>query len=365
MSGILTNLGEWKNILPYKILKKLLNILLVLISLLIYASVLVPPDKFWPAGFIAYTIPAVVIINFIVLIWRFKNLRTDAIYPLIVLILGFGFINDTINFNNSSSNGNIKILNFNAKVFNLYNEQGKDTISVGKMINWIKMQDADVLCFQEFYNDQTSLHFNTLNKISRIDVYDYFHRPTYVNRIGAEFGLVIFSKFPIINNGILSFREPSQNNVIFTDLLVDQDTIRIYNMHLHSMHINEKDVINSEDIQAGFTDLAARLKNGFIQRAEQIRILKKHINHQKKPVLVCGDLNDIPYSYAYQELKKNLNNSFVEAGNGFGFTFNGKLFFIRIDHQFHSDHFNIHTFQVSQDVTYSDHFPVIATYSLK
>lgn len=339
--------------------------MLVLISLLIYACVLVPPDKFWPAGFIAYTIPIVVIINFILLIWRFKNLRVDAIYPLIVIILGFGFIKDTINFNNSILNGNIKILTFNTKVFNLYNENGRDTISVGKMINWIKKQDADVLCFQEFYNDPTSNHFNTLDKISRIDSFEYFHRPSYINRTGAEFGMVIFSRFPIINNGILSISEDSQNNVIYTDLLVDKDTFRVYNMHLHSMHINEKNVISSDDIQAGFTDLAGRLKNGFIQRSEQIRTLKKHINQQELPVLVCGDLNDIPYSYAYQELKKNLNNSFVEAGNGFGFTFNGKLFFIRIDHQFYSDHFNVHTFHVNQELKYSDHFPVIATYSLK
>jgi endonuclease/exonuclease/phosphatase family metal-dependent hydrolase len=131
------------------------------------------------------------------------------------------------------------------------------------------------------------------------------------------------------------------------------------------MHINEDMVMNSENFQEGFLDLTDRLKNGFIQRAQQIRILKNHLSQQPFPALVCGDLNDLPYSYAYQELEEELNNGFVRQGNGFGFTFNGKIFFIRIDHQFYSDQFKIHSFQVKKELTYSDHFPVFATYSLK
>jgi endonuclease/exonuclease/phosphatase family metal-dependent hydrolase len=348
-----------------RLLKKTFNIVLVFLCLLIYASALVPPDKFWPAGFIAYTIPLVLLFNLFLFIWRLKNLQLSIIYPLFILLLGYGFIRDTISFHSPDWEGPIKLLTYNAKVFNLYNQNGRDTISVGKMVNWIKKQDVDILCFQEFYNDPASGHFNTVEQIQKIHHFYYFNSPTYVNRTGAEFGPIIFSKYPIVNKGILNFDENSQNNVIFTDLLINQDTIRVYNMHLHSMHINEDKVMNSENFQEGFLDLTDRLKHGFIQRAQQIRTLKNHLRHHPFPVLVCGDLNDIPYSYAYQELKDNLYNGFVRKGNGFGFTFNGRLFFIRIDHQFYSNHFNIHSFKVKKDLKYSDHFPVIATYSLK
>jgi endonuclease/exonuclease/phosphatase family metal-dependent hydrolase len=325
----------------------------------------IPPDKFWPAGFIAYSIPVVLLFNLFLLLWRLKNLYLSAIIPLIILLIGFGFIKDTITINSSHPVGQIKLLTYNTKVFNLYNQNGRDTVSVGKMVDWIKNQDADILCFQEFYNDSKSTKFNTVDQIQKIHNFHYFSSPSYVNQAGGEFGPIIFSKFPIIHTGLLKFDEESQNNVIFTDLRVNDDTIRIYNMHLHSMHINEDKVMNSDNFQEGFLDLTNRLKNGFIQRAQQIRILKNHFKNQHSPVLVCGDLNDIPYSYAYQELKDELNNGFVQRGNGFGFTFNGKLFFIRIDHQFFSDHFNIQSFEVNKDLKYSDHFPVIATYSLK
>lgn len=346
-------------------LKKTFNIICIIVSLLIYASVWIPPDKFWPAGFIAYTIPIVLLFNLFLFIWRLKNLQIDMIYPLVILLIGFGFIRDTISFHDANPEGEIKLLTYNAKVFNLYNQNGRDTVSVGKMINWIKNQDADILCFQEFYNDPASSNFNTVEQIQKIHHFQYFSSPSYVTRNGAEFGPIIFSRFPIVNTGLLKFDEESQNNVIFTDLLIEMDTIRIYNMHLHSMHINEDMVMNSENFQEGFLDLTNRLKNGFIQRAQQIRTLKNHLNQQPFPVLVCGDLNDLPYSYAYQELEEELNNGFVRQGNGFGFTFNGKIFFIRIDHQFYSDHFKIHSFQVKKDLAYSDHFPVFATYSLK
>jgi endonuclease/exonuclease/phosphatase family metal-dependent hydrolase len=325
----------------------------------------IPPDKFWPAGFMAYTIPLILLINLFLFAWRLKDLKLSALYPFILLLFGFGFIKDSIRFHTDDSEGQLKVLTFNAKVFNLYNLKGRDTVSVGRMINWIGKQQADVLCFQEFYNDPNSVHFNTLEQIRSIHNFHYFNSPSFINRIGAEFGLIIFSKFPILKTGVLNFDSASQNNVIYADVRVLEDTVRIYNMHLHSMHINEENFINRENFQEGFSDLAFRLKKGFIERARQIRALKNHLSAQTIPVLLCGDLNDIPYSYAYQELKNELNNGFVQGGSGFGFTFNGKLFFIRIDHQFYSDHFNIHSFHVHQELKYSDHFPVVATYSLK
>ncbi|MBR9997983.1 MAG: endonuclease/exonuclease/phosphatase family protein [Cyclobacteriaceae bacterium] len=346
-------------------MKKIFDIFWMAISLLVLLSVWIPPDKFWPAGFIAYTIPLILFLNLVIFIWRLGNLRISAIYPLLVLILGFGFIRDTISFNSTDGEEGIKILTYNTKVFNLYNLNGRDTVSVGKMINWIKSQDADVLCFQEFYNDPGSKQFNTIAKIRKIHNFHYYSNPVYVSRSGGEFGPIIFSRYPIINKGALKFNDQAQNNVIFADLQMGDDTVRVYNMHLHSMHINEESFINSNNFQEGFTDLSSRLKNGFIQRAQQIRILKDHLDTEQFPLLVCGDLNDIPYSYAYQQLDDKLNDGFVQAGNGFGFTYNGKFLFIRIDHQFYSDHFKIHTFQVNKELRYSDHFPVIATYSLK
>ncbi len=70
------------------------------------------------------------------------------------------------------------------------------------------------------------------------------------------------------------------------------------------------------------------------------------------PILVCGDFNDLPNSYAYQKIAKGLEDSFLKKGNGIGSTFIGKIPFLRIDYILHSHHFetikiNIHPQELS------------------
>jgi len=325
---------------------------------------LIPPDYFWIAGFIAYGIPVLLLINFIVLIWKTIKKQINGLFPFLILVIGYGFIKDTFKISRNDSRGDLKIISFNTRVFNLYFNNGKDTASVNEMINWINEQAADVICFQEFYNNAKSSNLNTLEKIQEYNDYYYFHSPKYINQIGGEFGDVIFSKYPIINEGQILFEKNSFNKVIYVDLKIDMDTIRIYNMHLQSLHIVEDELINSEDLQTGIKQLIPNLKDGFIQRAGQIRILMNDIDNCPYPLILCGDLNDLPYSYAYRKLNSTLDNGFTEAGNGFGFTFNGKLFFLRIDNHFFSEELEIHSFKTHREMKCSDHFPVSATYSI-
>jgi endonuclease/exonuclease/phosphatase family metal-dependent hydrolase len=332
--------------------------------LIVLSCSLIPPDYFWPAGFIAYGIPLIIILNLFVFFFQLIKRKFSAVYPLVVLIVSYGFITDSYGINRNSSEGKFKVISFNTRVFNVYFNNGKDTTSVSKMIEWIGEQQADIICFQEFYNDPKSSRFNILKKIREKNNYYYFNSPKVINRIGGEFGDIIFSKYPIIKKEEIRFEKNPLHKVIYVDLKVDKDTLRVYNMHLQSLHIIEDELINTEDFESGFKLLASNLKNGFIQRAKQIRVLKKNLAECPYPVILCGDLNDLPYSYAYQELNRELVNGFSEAGNGFGFTFNGRLFFLRIDNQFFSEGLKIHSYNTHREMKCSDHFPVSATYSL-
>jgi endonuclease/exonuclease/phosphatase family metal-dependent hydrolase len=345
-------------------LKSTANISFFVISLAILFSSLIPPDYFWIAGFLAYGIPIILFLNLFLAIWSAYKKKKSAVYPLVILVLGYGFIRDTFRIHNKDTGGDLKVITYNTRVFNVYFNNGKDTSSVRKMIEWINNENADVICCQEFYNDPGSSNFNTLRQIRDYNDYNFYNSPKVTNRIGAEFGDIIFSKYPIVKSGEISFGNNTLNKVIYADIKIKSDTVRIYNMHLQSMHIREDELINTEDFQLGFKQLVSNLKNGFIQRARQIRILKKELKACPHPIILCGDLNDLPYSYAYRELDADLNNGFTKAGNGFGFTFNGKLFFLRIDNQFFSRDLMIHSYRTHRDMKCSDHFPVSATYSL-
>ncbi len=81
------------------------------------------------------------------------------------------------------------------------------------------------------------------------------------------------------------------------------------------------------------------------------------------PVIVCGDFNDVPNSYAYTTIGKGLNNAFAEKGSGIGRTFAAISPTLRIDNIFADKKFEIKQF-VRIKKRLVDHFPIIADVSL-
>jgi endonuclease/exonuclease/phosphatase family metal-dependent hydrolase len=340
-----------------------LNIVISVLTLLLYYSLYVSPDIFWPSAFLPLLIPGFIIINFIFFIfWLFK-MPKKALLSLIVLILGHGFIFRTyaFHFNNSFREGaGLRVLSYNVRVFNVY-EHLKDTdfASSKKMLGWLESHPSEVMCLQEFYTAPSDTIFNAVKRISKHHPY-YNFKPFFINKKGASsFGMAIFSTLPVINKGSLLFVEKTNNQVLFADIKKGKDTIRVYNMHLQSMSLEEQEISISN-----WRVLFKKLKEAAIQRSRQINILNEHIKQCAiSNIIICGDLNDTPYSYSYEVLRKSFNNSFEEAGSGFGFTYNGHLF-LRIDNQFATKNMNIKSFKVYKEVKYSDHFPIESIYSL-
>jgi endonuclease/exonuclease/phosphatase family metal-dependent hydrolase len=232
------------------------------------------------------------------------------------------------------------------------------------MIDWLRKDTADIKCLQEFYYDKKSPIFNTVHKLENSGEYQYYGKASVTNRIGAEFGLAIFSKYPMINKGeVITATHPEQY-AIFADVLIGQDTLRIYNVHLQSMKINE-DYIEIDRAGEQFFNVADKLKYGFISRAKQVQSLTAHMDACPYKYIICGDINDIPYSYTYFTLRSKLKNAFEEAANGFGFSYNGKLFFLRIDNQFYSAGLETKSYTTHREINYSDHFPIRTGYSFK
>ena len=82
------------------------------------------------------------------------------------------------------------------------------------------------------------------------------------------------------------------------------------------------------------------------------------------PVIVCGDFNDVPNSYAYHTIGKGLKNAFVEKGSGIGRTFSGISPTLRIDNIFVNPTFDVLQYtRIAKKM--SDHFPVFADVEMK
>ncbi|MBX9853028.1 MAG: endonuclease/exonuclease/phosphatase family protein [Cytophagaceae bacterium] len=282
-----------------------------------------------------------------------------------VLLFAGKYISATYAFSLNENDGNLSLLNYNVRVFNAYDHlRDENYIVNNKMIKWVGDHKAGIKCFQEFYHYPSIPVFRTIEMLKMNTPYYYF-QPGY-KIAKQEFGIAIFSKYPIINKGEIIFQEGSSNQAIFADIKINKDTIRIYNVHLQSMSINEEKLPGlsaSQNFAERLRYLLHKLKIGYVFRTKQIIILLEHMEKCPYKIILSGDLNDTPYSYSYQKIKRKLDNAFEEKGNGFGFTYNGKLPFLRIDNVFFDEGFDIRDFKTHYDIKFSDHYPIEASFS--
>jgi endonuclease/exonuclease/phosphatase family metal-dependent hydrolase len=345
-------------------MKKKLRILFFIVTVICYLSVLISPDWFWIVGFLSLSIPIILLIHFLLMIINIRILKTGFFYHLIMIIMGFAFIKVSYSLSINDDRGKLKVLSYNVRVFNNYSSlRNEEFISSKKMISWAVNNNAPIKCFQEYYNNDKSDIFNVKNKLINAGWTHHHFKVLLRDRAKAEFGMAVFSKFPIIDTGEIYSEGGDFLNSIFADIVIDHDTVRIYNTHLESMSIDENNVLDTDKLAKSYKDTGYRLRNGFISRAHQVKALTENIDNCPYKVILCGDLNEMPYSYPYFKIRRSLNNAFEKAGNGFGFTYNGKLFFLRIDNQYFSKEIKIHDFMTHRNVDFSDHFPITANYS--
>ena len=323
---------------------------------------LVPPTVHWIFPILSLSIPFLVIFNLMYLIFLLIRHPQKALFIFLAVLAAIPFIAVTFQWNKSHGNPHdLLLLSYNVHTFVPRGEVKNSKA----MVEWLIESKADILCLQEYHSFDETGKFEATKWIQKHYDHKYIanFKPDnmHINR-----GLAFFSKFPIIHQGIVrTTRKNHLNGVVFADFHINGDTIRIYNLHLESMRINEKNLGDTRDIPEETKGLILKLRNGMYMRALQLEAVRAHIAACTHPVILAGDFNDLPYSYNYFSLKENFNNAFEHRGRGFGFTYNGYLFFLRIDNHFFSDDFEVTHFDVIRSYKKSDHFPVIAGYRLK
>lgn len=342
-----------------------LNILAAVILLLSYFAPYVDPQNFWPLAFLGLAYYYLLIANLLfVVLWLILWKRL-IILSLASIILGWSNLPLLIQLSGVEADENpasIKVVSFNVRVFDLYNwSRNKDTRN--KIFNFLRMQKADVICLQEFYENPDQ--FPVLDTLKRLLGMPHTAIGYTLEKGPQHFGIATFSRFPIVGKGFVDFGEKSNNSFIFADMVIEADTIRVYNTHLQSNKLNEADMKFIESLGSdkevdeikGSEKILKKLKYGFIKRGAQVNIVKEHIGGCRYPVVLCGDFNDSPFSYTYQVLSQDMQDAFVESGMGFGKTYNGKIPSFRIDYILASEKWKITGFETLPE-NLSDHYPV-------
>ena len=177
--------------------------------------------------------------------------------------------------------------------------------------------------------------------------------------------MVIYSRYPIVNSKNIPF-EMTNNSAMWAEVKINEQVIRVYNAHLETTGINGTlhraakvqdntglEVENNHLLRALYGNYAI----GMMARAGQANVLAMDMRESEAPIIVCGDFNDVPYSYVYNTRKGDLIDGFKECGSDWMYTFRGGKKKVRIDYIFHDKMFKGLTYY-KKDLTYSDHYPV-------
>lgn len=278
----------------------------------------------------------------IFVIYWLLNLKKQFILSTIVLVIGW-FSSTTIykiSEKKSHTSRSISIMSYNVRLFNHWKWIEDEQIPE-KIHQFIQEKSPDILLFQDYYTP----------------VNQYFKYPfKYINTKTKENknGLAIYSKFPIVNSGSLDLKQTS-NNIIFVDILKGKDTIRVYNIHLQSLKLKtDKENFGQENSEK----LVSILEDGFKKQVNQATIFLTHEEQWKGKKIVGGDFNNTSFSWVYHQISKDKKDAFIEAGKGFGKTFN-YWFPLRIDFILTDETAEVLNF-TSFSQKYSDHFPILA-----
>jgi endonuclease/exonuclease/phosphatase family metal-dependent hydrolase len=273
----------------------------------------------------------------------------------------------------------LRLLSANVRIFNVYAHLRRaDPAAPAKAMAWLAASPADVLCLQEFYQEPAGTRsadgdlFRVGEKLGPASGRQVFISKSLTNPEGAQFGLAIFSRLPIVGRGEIAFGRLSQNHAMWVDVVGPgaRDTVRIFNAHLQSMSMDEGDLVAAGSSKAGLRrkgrGLLGRFVRGAAARAWQADTLVARIARSPYPVLLAGDCNDLPYSYSYNRLAGPLQNAWATVGFGPGNTYHGRLPpLLRIDQQFAGPQWQVLACRIHTEIPYSDHFPVEALYQLK
>lgn len=346
----------------------LLNVILSLALVGAYLSTHFSPNTLPYLYFLGLGYPILLGFTLAFILFWFLFKRRYIWLNVAVLLLGWNHLNHFISIGLISEvpqANSLKIISYNVRIFDLYNTKHRIESRNG-IFDFLQTESPDIACFQEFYHQEKGTEFVTKDTLFDILKTPYFQERYTHEMTGKKyFGLATFSKFPIINKGEIPFDNDPNNFCIFSDIIKERDTIRVYNAHIGSIRLQDKDYAFFGDEETGRIyqrnpeeqQILTRLKIAYEKRAIQIEAVMESIKQSPYPVVFCGDLNDTPVSYCYGQLNSELTDAFVRSGRGFGTTYIGKIPSNRIDYIFHSDALNSVQFQ-THDISFSDHKPI-------
>lgn len=345
-------------------------LLTVVASLGLFLALLVP--CFVPEGrllpVIGLLAPALYLTTLcLVLYWIIRWRWAWVAVPLLLLVISSFWLDLFLKLpvrsdygERTPERGSVKAISYNVRQF--YGPDGET--SRDSLLAWVGRERPDIVCFQEF-----TPNTGRGSKALVDSLLDAAAGRSYYSTTGDTVtSQAIYSRYRILRSGRTRRDMPALRSV-WADLLIGEDTLRVFNCHLNSTSITTEDreflsadsFLQDTAREEKVRSILVRYTDNSLLRAAQADTIARMVAESPYRVIVCGDFNDTPVSYVYRTMRGRRQDAFTKAGRGFSHTFNGFRNLLRIDYVMLDPSFEVLDYQCPR-VDYSDHLPVAVTF---
>ncbi|MDE6227876.1 MAG: endonuclease/exonuclease/phosphatase family protein [Muribaculaceae bacterium] len=239
-----------------------------------------------------------------------------------------------------------------------------------RAVEFMLKSDADVICLAELLNFSPQ----ELKKASP-QLIDSLIRK-YPFRAGlSSTDIKVISKYPVSHLGITDKTGGNQPRFDFFKVnFPGGKLLNIGMVHLYSYDLSEEErnVMKEmksvggakESVKEFKSTIFSKLRNAFRRRAQNASSLRQAIDsfRPSQPLIICGDFNDVPASWAYNMIVgDDMKDAYVETNFGPAVTYNLHGFYFHIDQMLYRG--NLKALKVKVDkINTSDHYPLVGEF---
>ena len=348
------------------------RVLLLIAALLLvvsYLSMVINPAKLWLMSLARLMFVPFLLLNLFLLVWAFMRRSKAFVIPLLAIFPAMFFLGRYAHFRGDeepplvAQDKVLKVVTWNVGRFSL--SQSSSGVSgfeqcADSVFAYIREQNPDIVCLQEFkIKDSRRIKQYLKKKMPG------YHSEYYVfTSSNGSAGNLTLSRLPVRNRGVVKF-DGGTNLAIFSDYEYAGKVFRVYNCHFESYNISFSGIARAmmKQDKEVFAETGGKMKRSISRRPKQVDQVFNDIESCPVESFVCGDFNDNPMSYTYCRMMRDRQDTFVEAGDGFGATYSRLWPMLRIDYVLCPKSCTVVSHETPR-VKLSDHYPVITEIAL-
>lgn len=351
---------------------KILSPLLFLLTIMASYAGYVNPQLWAFPSVLALTLPYVATLSIIVTaVWLLRRKIIMSALGIVTILICLPTLGQIfpLHFQKKAEKGEKTFSIMTWNVFHTWDQEPHDPDG-NRSIDYILGCGADIVCLQELiYLDKREIANFTKAKADSLNkIYPYTGKTPFTSdvKVLSKYPIKCLSKTPLDENGM-------KRRFFIFELDVEGRKLHLAVVHLMSFGLSEQDreIIEhirgmksaKESTKTFKTSVYSKLKAAFRLRAQNAVALREATEGISGPLIVCGDFNDVPGSWAYRTIRADdFKDAYVQTAFWPTFTYNAHLFYFHIDHILYRGPLEALTWKRG-DIRSSDHYPQMATFA--